>query len=159
MLVCFCISHSRHYMAHKASNIYRLALDKKRKKSACTEPETDGSLLQEQTSHSSDADRAPRTSAACSTNDMKAAFPPPHVWVVKFSETDNPSWGLHRQTHAGYLTRNSAHRSLCSSGSSLLLAAHWQSHPPPAPAGTTPKAKRRHQQRNASSMEAPPASS
>lgn len=35
-----------------------------------------------------------------------------------FSETDNPSWGLHRRMHAGYLTRSRAHRSLCSSGSS-----------------------------------------
>lgn len=39
------------------------------------------------------------------------------------------------------------------------LAAQRQSHPPPAAAGTTPRAQRRHQPRNASSVEAPPASS
>lgn len=38
----------------------------------------------------------------------KAAFPPPHLWVGKFSEADNLSLGLDRQMHARYLTRNNA---------------------------------------------------
>lgn len=62
--------------------------------------------------------------------DIKAAFPPPHVWVVKFSEMDNGSLCLDRQVHAGYLTRTKANCPISSSSSSLFLPARWPSRLP-----------------------------
>lgn len=40
MLICLCINYDRDHMAQKASNIYSLALYKKKK--ICGEPETEG---------------------------------------------------------------------------------------------------------------------
>lgn len=79
------------------------------------------------------------TSAACSPKDIKAAFLPPHLWVVQFSKTDNRSSGLNRQVHAGYLTRKEQGKLFRLLQQLLPLPTSSRAKPcAPAPAETTP---------------------
>jgi len=120
---------------------------KKKKERKSAEPQTEGSLLQERTFHSSDADRAPRTSTACSVNDIQAAFPPPQkqtieVWVW----TDRCMQGILQGTRRTVPSPRAPPPSRSSS----------RAEPPaPAPHVTTPGGVRREQRREAPAEAAP----